>query len=203
MGGGPRRAAARGGRAAAARARRARRAARAAGYARADAGRGRRAGAVRGRSAALAQAPPLVLLTACGSGAGPPRPGDDVAGRLAGAFLARGALVVLEALGDVEVEPTVRLSELLLAELRRPGATPADALRRARRALVDEGRFTAPADHGRLRLVGLGHAPSPLPADMPQAAEWRTAALLAGAVAVLATVLLVLGRRRTTATRGG
>lgn len=151
----------------------------------------------------LAQAPPLVLLTACGSGAGPPRPGDDVAGRLAGAFLARGALVVLEALGDVEVEPTVRLSELLLAELRRPGATPADALRRARRALVDEGRFTAPADHGRLRLVGLGHAPSPLPADMPQAAEWRTAALLAGAVAVLATVLLVLGRRRTTATRGG
>ncbi|HEX6885594.1 MAG TPA: CHAT domain-containing protein [Planctomycetota bacterium] len=99
--------------------------------------------------------PPLVLLSTCGAARGPRRPGDDGLGQLAGAFLAGGALAVVHAAGDLAFEPTVRLVAAFQRELLA-GASPAEALRRARVELGRDARFAEPFYLYAPSLVGLG-----------------------------------------------
>ena len=143
---------------------------------------------------ALERAPDCVLLTTCHSAAGPARAGDDVAARLAGAFLARGSQVVLEALGPLDVAPTLAISAALLRELRT-GATPAEALQAARRSLPPGASHWA--NGARLRLVGLGHKRLRLSTETRPARTrgWILAALGVGGLAFL------LGKRARKARR--
>ncbi|MEM7307467.1 MAG: CHAT domain-containing protein [Planctomycetota bacterium] len=98
-------------------------------------------------------APDVVVLSACGAARGRKRLGEDGATHLGGAFLERGAEAVLIASEDIELHATLRLSELLHAELAR-GAPLAEALRRARVQLADE--IAHPFHATQLRVLGVG-----------------------------------------------
>lgn len=99
-----------------------------------------------------------VLLTACRAAQGPSRLGDDGAAHLGGAWLRAGAQVVVQSPTDLEVAATVELSRRALEALAA-GATPAEALRRARADMVRSGALVSPARAGLLRVFGLGHRP--------------------------------------------
>ena len=99
----------------------------------------------------------FVLLTVCSSASAPARSGDAAPARLSTAFLARGARAVLEASADLSLEPTLALSRELHERLAT-GASPAEALRQARAAMVAAGWRSA-RHHGCVHLTGLGHRP--------------------------------------------
>ena len=101
--------------------------------------------------------PPLVIVTACGAGRGPQRWGEDLGSGLAGPLLAAGAQAVVIASGPLEYKAALALSETFHGALV-DGASPAEALRRARIALARDPDRSHPA-HVRLRVVGRGHAP--------------------------------------------
>ncbi len=99
-------------------------------------------------------APPCVLATACGSGAGAPRLGDPGSADLVGSFLRSGADAVVVSLGDLSYRATLDASTILHEEIAR-GATPAAALR----ALHIAGAELDPAHRSSLIVFGLGHHP--------------------------------------------
>ncbi|MEM7202111.1 MAG: CHAT domain-containing protein [Planctomycetota bacterium] len=146
-------------------------------------------------------APPLVLLTCCQSGAGSARQGDAGVTRLGTAWLLAGAQAVLTAEAPLAYRPTLRLSALFHERLRRHGATPAVALRDARRQLAADPVLGAPFYHGLLQIHGLGHravfagAEASIPAP---ARRWPGSGLAwaGGASALVGALFLWRGRRR-------
>ncbi|HVS18515.1 MAG TPA: CHAT domain-containing protein, partial [Planctomycetota bacterium] len=151
-------------------------------------------------------APALAVLSACSAGRGPERVGDAGASDLSGAFLAAGADAVLLAAVDLPFEPVARFVPLLHAELAR-GATPAEALWRARVELARDPALADPFHHlAGLRVLGLGHRPlfraEPEPAarnDEPEPeSEPRrfTFGVLIAAAFILPGWLLLRRRRR-------
>jgi CHAT domain-containing protein len=99
-------------------------------------------------------APPVVLLGACGTAAGPRRAGDDGASHLGGAFLVAGASAVVTAPGDLPQGATVDLVAEFLAAWERGVPLP-EALRRARAAVAAVPRRAHPYYFAGLRHVGI------------------------------------------------
>ncbi len=99
----------------------------------------------------------LVILSACGSGRGPLRMGDDRLMNLGGAFLDAGARCVVLARFPVEYEATLALMERFHARLAA-GDPPAEALRAAR---AGGGHADGPADlhAAAFEVLGLGFEP--------------------------------------------
>ncbi len=139
-------------------------------------------------------APPLVILSACGAARGPRRRGGDGLAHLGGAFLVAGARAVISSVADLELEATLSLSEVLHRELRA-GASPASALRAARRELAKSEAFADPFYRCLVHASGLGQEPlfqaaasEPRPSAAPTSPfDWRplllgVALLLGGAV---------------------
>ncbi len=99
----------------------------------------------------------LVILSACGSGRGPPRVGDDRLVNLGGAFLEAGASCVVLSRFPVEYGSTLALMEHFHARLAA-GAAPAEALRAAHEAMAgaeDLAAFHAAS----FEVLGLGFEP--------------------------------------------
>lgn len=103
-------------------------------------------------------APDLVLLLSCRTARGPARRGDEAVGHQGGAWLAAGAQVVLLSRTDLDLEHALALDQELCKGLRA-GASPAEALRRARVALLDSGLVDHPAKLGLVFALGLGQRP--------------------------------------------
>jgi hypothetical protein len=155
--------------------------------------------------------PPLVVLSVCGAGRGPVREGSGPVTHLGGAFLFAGADAVVHSHSDLYELPTLALMEVLHARLAA-GDSPAEALRRARCALVEGGEWTDPYYHGLLRVIGLAHRPvfsAPAEAARPGTTPAGEAAspsrgwivgLGLGLVVVVAAALVLRGRRRARAT---
>jgi CHAT domain-containing protein len=97
----------------------------------------------------------LVVLSACESGAGVVRGGDDVIG-LARGFLAAGARSLLVSLWNVQDASAVALMEDFYTELtqkaRPRGTRPAAALRRAQQAAIRAGKH--PYEWAPFSLIG-------------------------------------------------
>jgi len=126
------------------------------------------------------RAPRVALISACSAGSGPLRPGDAEASTLTGALLDAGVSAVVAPSADVEVEPTLRLMARVQRELR-DGASPAHALRAARRELFDAG-YTDPRAFATLHATGLAHRPAfPKPPRRHYALVVWSAAALVGA----------------------
>jgi hypothetical protein len=141
-------------------------------------------------------APALAVLSVCNAGAGPERVGDAGASDLSGSFLAAGADAVVLAPTPLPFEPVARAVPLLHAELAR-GATPAEALWRARVALVRDPTFADPYHAlAALRVVGTGHLPifPPDPAAPPAPRRYLFGTLIAAAFVLPAW--LILHRRK-------
>ena len=105
---------------------------------------------------ALPACSPLVVLTACGSAAGPERVGDAGASHFGGAFLRRGACAVVLSHDDLAHEATVALMETFHVELAG-GASPAEALRAARAELATSSRWRDPFYRDLIHATGLAH----------------------------------------------
>ncbi len=151
-----------------------------------------------GEDAERLRAPPLVILSACGAGRGPARAGDAGASDLSGAFLEAGADAVVLSASETDFRATALFDERLHAELAR-GATTAQALREARKALLSRGDLADPFHWSQMRVIGLGHR-SPLAPAGGLAGSGRAigfAPALAVAVLLCAGAFLVLrGARR-------
>ncbi|MEM7305929.1 MAG: CHAT domain-containing protein [Planctomycetota bacterium] len=100
----------------------------------------------------------LVLLSACQASRGYERWGEDRLLHLGGAFLEAGARCVVLARTDVELRATVELKAALLRELAG-GASPAEALRRARAELAGSGPRAERFRAGSFYALGDGHRP--------------------------------------------
>jgi CHAT domain-containing protein len=97
----------------------------------------------------------LVILSACGSGRGPARVGDDRLVHLGGAFLDAGARCVVVARFPVEYEATLALMQHFHERLAK-GDAPAEALRAARVACAGQlAAYHAAA----FEVLGLGFEP--------------------------------------------
>jgi len=96
----------------------------------------------------------LVILSACGVGRGPARPGDDNVAHLGGAFLNAGAHTVVTSRALLLYAETLELMETVHVRLAA-GATPAEALRAAR-AGVPEENLSARFHAATLQVLGLG-----------------------------------------------
>lgn len=105
--------------------------------------------------AALRYVPPLVFLSACGVGSSHPRRGDGWDATLAGAFLRRGARAVVLRSGDLEFEPQVALIGAFHRAFAA-GASPAEAMRRARAELGAGTRSPRRLRELALQVVGNG-----------------------------------------------
>lgn len=101
------------------------------------------------------QAPPLVVLLACGSARGPERLGDDGIASITGALQVAGARTVIASREDLPRDATYRLAARLVEHL---GAhvPAAEALRRARAELARSQDFGDPWFWGLLHAEGLG-----------------------------------------------
>ena len=102
-------------------------------------------------------APPLVVVSACGASRGPLRRGEDGIAHLGGAFLRAGAQTVVISPGKIELESTLDLLEVFHRELRS-GQSPAMALQTARRHLQQSEQFSDPF-FSLSHVLGLGHRP--------------------------------------------
>lgn len=102
--------------------------------------------------------PELVVLAACHSARGTPRGGEDGLWQLDGAFFALGTQCSVQAGWKIGLEPTLALLEVFLEETST-GATPAEAMRRARRALARDPEYQHPFYAQSLRVAGLGLRP--------------------------------------------
>lgn len=122
-------------------------------------------GIARCRDIETRSAPPLVALLACSTQSGPGRVGDAGAADLGGAFLRAGADCVLLSPFRIDFRAATALVADLHEGLAR-GATPAEALRDARREVLDDPNVDARLTP--LRLIGLAHqAVFDSPADDP------------------------------------
>lgn len=99
----------------------------------------------------------LVILSACGSGRGPLRMGDDRLVNLGGAFLGAGARCVVLSRFPVEYRTTLALMEHFHAHLVA-GKSPAVALRAAREAVGSEDALAA-FQCASFEVIGLGFEP--------------------------------------------
>ncbi len=111
--------------------------------------------------------PPIVILTACGSGSGPDRIGDEGAGEFTGTFLAEGAECVVTCERDLSLAAALELSKAIHQSFA-DGRSPAEAARDARVVLARSGLVAFAAD---LRVTGLGqrapfHARKPGPSAL-------------------------------------
>ncbi len=102
--------------------------------------------------------PPLVVLTACGSGRGQVRRGEAGVSSFEGAFLSMGAKAVLSSPGDLDVMSTLALTEFFHQALVQKHS-PAEALRQARVRVANTPRFDHPYFYALMRVVGVGHRP--------------------------------------------
>ena len=138
----------------------------------------------------------LVVLTACGSARGPQRIGDDGVAHLGGAFLIAGARAVVVAKSDVEYYATLDLMEVFHRRLSE-GASPAQALRDARRELAATPGREHPFYHSLIQVLGLGTEPlfPERPEDDGGAPPWPW---LAGGLVLLAGSLVWVRTRRST-----
>lgn len=144
-------------------------------------------------------APPIVAFAVCGAARGPLRSGDEATGHLGGAALRAGASVVLLATLDIEQAASESLLDIAYRAMVRDGATPAQALRIARRSLSEDEATSDPHYRNVLHCVGLGHA-----ALVQQSRRSRANSLgTTVALIALAMTLFALWRRRsgTTAPR--
>ncbi len=141
-------------------------------------------------------APPIVAFAVCGAARGPLRSGDEATGHLGGAALRAGASVVLLATLDIEQAASEALLDTAYRAMVRDGATPAQALRVARRSLSEDEETSDPHYRNVLHCVGLGHA-ALVQQSRPSGAKWLgpTVALIA-----IAAALFALWRRRSGAT---
>jgi tetratricopeptide (TPR) repeat protein len=96
----------------------------------------------------------LVILSACGSGRGPPRVGDDQLVHLGGAFLDAGARCVVLSRFPVTSGATLALMERMHARIAA-GDSPAEALRKARAEGAPSEAFRAAA----FEVLGSGFEP--------------------------------------------
>jgi len=99
----------------------------------------------------------LVVLSACGSGRGPPRTGDDCLVNLGGAFLRAGARCVVLARFPVEYEATLAFMERLHERLAA-GLSPAEAALAARAASGEPDALAA-YRLASFEVLGLGFEP--------------------------------------------
>ena len=143
------------------------------------------------------EAPPLVVLAACGAANGPTRRGEDLVARLDAAFLRAGARVVVLPSADAAERTTLRLVETFHDRLRRHGDEPSEAMRRARVELASDPRYDDPFYDGNMHVVGLGHVPLFEERRRDTGLSLVTLLLAAGAIAVIAATAIVV-RRRTT-----
>lgn len=102
--------------------------------------------------------PPLVVLSACGSGRAPLRAGDDELAHLGSAFLRAGARAVVLSRAQIELDTTMRLTAAFHERLAK-GDSPAEALRAARVRLAQESDALRDFYLTQLEVVGLGHQP--------------------------------------------
>lgn len=109
------------------------------------------------------EAPPLVVLAACGAARGPVRRGEDGASHLGGAFLRAGARCVVLPSAEVDDGAT---AALLAEAFRRlaAGADPAEALRAARADLFARDGMSDPRALCLIHAFGLGHVEAAWPA---------------------------------------
>jgi CHAT domain-containing protein len=106
-----------------------------------------------------AQAPDLIVLTACRSAQAPTRRGDAGSADLAGAWLAAGVPAVLVSHSDLTWGPTIEVTEAFHNHLRESACSTAEALRLALCDLGNEDSRELPFRYGLLEVVGLGHRP--------------------------------------------
>lgn len=100
--------------------------------------------------------PPVVGLFACSTGVSHNRRSAYGASHLGSAFLAAGATAVVMSPSELLYRPSLELARLLSAELAQ-GLAPAEALRRARVAAVEQATSKQAALHPLLvRLYGYG-----------------------------------------------
>jgi CHAT domain-containing protein len=78
--------------------------------------------------------------------------------QLGGAFLSLGALCTVQSASDIALAPMQRLMGAFHAALAE-GASPAEALRRARVALGEDRAYAHPFYTMSMRVVGLGLEP--------------------------------------------
>lgn len=134
---------------------------------------------------------PVILVTACSSGAGPQRSGDAGIRGLAGALFTAGAGVVALPERDLYLEPIDVYSAAFHRALAA-GATPAAAAREARVAVASDERFEDPHYFALLPLIGYGHTPVFERTALSRRALW----IIVGASLGLGAAILALLRRR-------
>jgi tetratricopeptide (TPR) repeat protein len=100
--------------------------------------------------------PPIVVLGCCRAGSGPQRRGDFGVTDLSGAFLSAGAQAVLLSPNRLDYRSLLELVGFFHSALT-DGASPAEALRRARVELARDPA-TAHPFHALIHVVGWGHA---------------------------------------------
>lgn len=140
------------------------------------------------------QAPPLTLLSACGTGRGPARLGDPGASDLSGVFFRSGSEVVVLPYAPLALDASIALAEAFHRGVTA-GLDPAEALRKGRLAVTRNPAWTDPFYHSLLHVHGLGHYPVRPEGFSRQSRSWIAfgAGALGGAVA---SALLLWWRHR-------
>jgi hypothetical protein len=133
--------------------------------------------------AASLNAPPLVILMACGTARGRMRRGDPSIGHLGGAFFRAGTRTVVLAFAELAYEPSLQLSGHFMESLST-GRTTAAALLDARRSLAADERWNDPYYTSLVHVQGLAHHAvlPPLEAKQTGTMWYALAALIVGAV---------------------
>ncbi len=136
-------------------------------------------------------APPLVILIACGTTDGTFRRGDDGVHHLAGTILKQGAEVVLSAHLPLKYGDSKKLSAGVINGITTSGLSPAEALWRTRMELGDSASFP-----GKYLLHANGLANSPIyPKQEPAAPSRNTWPWIIGLAAGLIGVIIARSHR--------
>lgn len=103
--------------------------------------------------------PDLVIVSACGGGAGPVRPGEGESfGSMVGAFLWSGATVVIASRRGLLALDHLQLMAQCHLQLAN-GVGPAEAMRVARSTAARTGDLLARAHHAQVQVFGPGRLP--------------------------------------------
>ena len=138
--------------------------------------------------------PELVALTACGTGRGPLRRGDDGRGDLGAAFLARGANAVVLSATPQERDAGLLVARALHEGLSR-GLSPAAALQRCRAGRRRDGDRVGALQANLIHALGNAHRPVFAVEPEPEAPRFGRPAVYVVAALILGVVALVRGRR--------